>query len=226
MFINNFYADCARVYKSTQGNRVLKAVKLLFVPSLHITFVYRLGHSFSKVWPPFNWLLMILYFPMQVIVKILYNTSIPAKTSIGPGFIILHPGAIYVHPQVVIEANVTINSQVIIGAIRLGDTRYPVICNDCSIGCGAKVLGPVRVNHHTAVGANAVVLSDTPSFSVVGGIPAKVLKVTRQRSRSNRSGSGGSGSREGGSGNRRPRRREDQSNVRIHSDRRKGIIHV
>jgi serine O-acetyltransferase len=44
------------------------------------------------------------------------------------------------------------------------------------IGCGVCILGNVRVGHDSIVGANAVVLADVPPWSVVGGIPARVLK--------------------------------------------------
>lgn len=211
MFITDFYADIRRVYTSTQGNKLLKFFKIWFAPTLHITFVYRLGHSFSKLWPPFSWLLLILYLPLMVFIRLLYNTTLPARAKIGPGFIILHPGAIFIHPGAVIDKEVTIGAQVIIGAARLSDQKYPYVGNNVFIGAGAKLLGPIRVNHHTTVGANTVVLKDTPASSVIVGNPGKVIKVHKPHKRRGRP-------------NRRPQQRN--SNVRIHSDKRSGIIHV
>lgn len=211
MFIKNFFADFRRIYKSTQGNKVLKFFRIWFVPSLHITFVYRLGHSFAKLWPPFSWLLLIIYLPAALIIRLMYNTTLPVKAKIGPGFIILHPGAIFIHPGVVIERDVTIGAQVIIGAVRLSDEKYPYLCNNVLVGAGAKILGPIRVNHHTTVGANTVVLKDTPASSVVVGNPGRVIKLNKPQRRSGRT-------------QRRPQNRN--SNVRIHSDKRSGIIHV
>jgi serine O-acetyltransferase len=58
------------------------------------------------------------------------------------------------------------------------DNGYPVIEHDVEIGCGARVLGPVRVGARAVIGANAVVLSDVPPDSVAVGAPARI--VSRQ----------------------------------------------
>jgi serine O-acetyltransferase len=52
-----------------------------------------------------------------------------------------------------------------------------VIEDDVMIGVGAKVLGPVRVGRGAVIGANAVVLHDVPPGAVVGGIPARILRM-------------------------------------------------
>ena len=51
----------------------------------------------------------------------------------------------------------------------------PVIGDRVEIGAGAKVLGAIRVGSDAVVGANAVVVRDVESGSVVGGVPARVL---------------------------------------------------
>jgi len=52
---------------------------------------------------------------------------------------------------------------------------YPVLEDDVEVGCGARILGPVRIGARSFIGANAVVLSDVPPDSVVVGIPARVV---------------------------------------------------
>ena len=56
------------------------------------------------------------------------------------------------------------------GPVRLGD--------GCWIGIGAVILPNVRIGNNAVVAANAVVTRDVPPRSVVGGIPARVLKTT------------------------------------------------
>jgi serine O-acetyltransferase len=56
------------------------------------------------------------------------------------------------------------------------DTGYPVIEDDVEVGCGARILGPVRIGARSVIGANAVVLTDVPPDSVAVGVPAKVVR--------------------------------------------------
>ena len=62
------------------------------------------------------------------------------------------------------------------------DNGCPVIEEDVVIGCGARILGPVRIGRGAFIGANAVVLSDVPPGAIATGIPAKVHgSPTRER---------------------------------------------
>ena len=51
-----------------------------------------------------------------------------------------------------------------------------VIGKDVWIGAGAVILRGVKVGNGAVVGANAVVTKDVDSFSIVGGVPAKLIK--------------------------------------------------
>ena len=51
--------------------------------------------------------------------------------------------------------------------------RHPTIGDRVTIGAGAKVLGPVVIGADSAIGANAVVVNDHPTDSIITGIPAK-----------------------------------------------------
>jgi serine O-acetyltransferase len=55
-----------------------------------------------------------------------------------------------------------------------------VIEDDVVIGCGARVLGPIRIGRGAFIGANSVVLSDVPPGAVVSGIPAKIHRRGEQ----------------------------------------------
>ena len=55
-------------------------------------------------------------------------------------------------------------------------TRPVVISDDVWIGANAVILPGVTIGQHAVVAAGAVVTKDVPPYSVVGGVPATVLK--------------------------------------------------
>ncbi|MDE7086145.1 MAG: acyltransferase [Prevotella sp.] len=56
-------------------------------------------------------------------------------------------------------------------------TKPVIIGDDVWIGANAVVLPGVTIGRHCVVAAGAVVTKDVPDHSVVGGIPAKILKT-------------------------------------------------
>lgn len=50
------------------------------------------------------------------------------------------------------------------------------IDDDCWIGYGSKIMSGVRVGKGAIVAAGSVVTKDVPAYSIVGGIPAKVIR--------------------------------------------------
>ncbi len=74
-----------------------------------------------------------------------------------------------------IGENCWINQQVTIG---YSDTVHcPYIGNNVQIKAGAKIIGNVRIGNDVIIGANAVVVKDVPSHSIVVGVPAKIIKA-------------------------------------------------
>lgn len=50
-----------------------------------------------------------------------------------------------------------------------------VIENDVEIGANSVIIGDVTIGHNSIVGAMSLVKKDIPPFSVVAGVPAKML---------------------------------------------------
>ncbi|MEI6195960.1 MAG: CatB-related O-acetyltransferase [Verrucomicrobiota bacterium] len=57
-----------------------------------------------------------------------------------------------------------------------GDTKLEV-ADDVWIGHGAVLLAPLRVGRGAIVAAGSVVTKDVPDYSIVGGNPARVIKM-------------------------------------------------
>ena len=55
-------------------------------------------------------------------------------------------------------------------------TQPVVIGDDVWIGANAVILSGVTIGHHVVVAAGAVVTKDVPDNTLVGGVPAKVIK--------------------------------------------------
>lgn len=91
---------------------------------------------------------------------------------IGGGLFIQHGFATFIAAESIGE-NCWINQQVTIGF--RDNTTAPVIGNNVTITCGAKVLGPITIGDNSIIGANAVVIKDVEPGAVMGGVPAHRL---------------------------------------------------
>ena len=74
--------------------------------------------------------------------------------------------------------DVQIRHNVTFGLATHGDPihQLPILGDRVIVGAGAAILGPVRIGHDSIVGANAVVTKDVPPYSLVAGIPARVIR--------------------------------------------------
>lgn len=98
--------------------------------------------------------------------------------TIGPGFRLYHIGD-YTHvgPNVSIGKNCTMVAGVVFGNKTEREDNCSVFVGDnVYFGIGVKVIGPVRIGDNVTIGANAVITKDIPENTVVGGVPAKVIK--------------------------------------------------
>jgi acetyltransferase-like isoleucine patch superfamily enzyme len=66
----------------------------------------------------------------------------------------------------------------VLAPMHTGLVTAPVVIEDeVWIGEGAVILKGVTVGRRSVIGANSVVTRDVPPYTVVGGVPAKVLKT-------------------------------------------------
>lgn len=94
----------------------------------------------------------------------------------GPGLSIAHYGTIVVNPAARVGANCRIHVDVNIGTAAGETLAAPSIGDNCYIGPGAKLFGPIEIGPNTAIGANAVVDKSYPAGNVtLGGVPARPI---------------------------------------------------
>ncbi len=104
----------------------------------------------------------------------LYGIEIGKDVKLGHGLYCVHTVGIVIGGDAQIGDRVKLMGSNTIGTAK--DNGYPIIEDDVVIGCGARVLGPVRVGAGSVIGANAVVLTDIPPGSIAVGIPATVRR--------------------------------------------------
>lgn len=135
---------------------------------LHAIWVHRLTH---RMWRNEN-----LRFPARALSQLartLTGVEIHPAATIGRRFFIDHGMGIVIGSTAEIGDDVMLYQGVTLGGRSLERVkRHPTIGDRVTIGAGAKVLGPITIGAGSAVGANAVVVKDTPPDSIVTGIPA------------------------------------------------------
>jgi serine O-acetyltransferase len=135
-----------------------------------------------------NWRMSVrpklLRFPLTLIYRFLVRwvewtcgISLPYTVKLGRRVRLWHHGGMILHAESIGD-DVQIRQNTTFGIARTKDLhQIPTIGDRCDIGCGACILGKITVGHDSLVGANAVVLSDIPPYSVAVGLPAKVIKT-------------------------------------------------
>lgn len=98
----------------------------------------------------------------------------------GPGLHLVHRGfrrlgeSDYMH----IGHHCTCLPNVLFGKKTPGvEEKFFWIGDNCYIGTGATILGPIRIGDNVTIAAGAVVVKDVPDNAVVAGVPAKVVKI-------------------------------------------------
>lgn len=95
----------------------------------------------------------------------------------GKGLSLPHPEVIGINAGAKVGENCRIQRMVGIGP-SFGTTKCPKIGNNVYIGPGARLYGDIEIADNCWIGANAVVnKSFLEPYSVIAGVPAKVVKI-------------------------------------------------
>jgi serine O-acetyltransferase len=111
----------------------------------------------------------------------LFGIEIAVRCPIGRGLFFPHTqgtviGAWCIGDNAIIFQGVTIGAREVDFSYQ--ESSRPTICDNVTIGSGAKVLGGVNLGFGCSIGANAVVLTHVGPELLAVGIPAKTIKKT------------------------------------------------
>jgi len=118
-------------------------------------------------------------FIIEYIIRVIYASDISCRAKVGGGFMIMHGHDIVIGADVVIGCNCKIFNGVSLGNKDTARSSYgnqPVIGDNVLLSTGSKIFGPIKIGDNVVVGANSVVIKDFPSNTVIGGVPAKIIR--------------------------------------------------
>jgi serine O-acetyltransferase len=142
--------------------------KYFYYPDVRVIVLFRLSQwCFQHHLKPIAYILTNLN-------DFFHGVWIGPKVVAGKGFFLGHPRGIVISPDTVIGQYCTIINQVTIGGPSV------VIEDFVEVGAGAKIISTpqrsITIGTHSIIGAGAVVTKSVPPYSVLAGVPAKIIK--------------------------------------------------
>lgn len=111
---------------------------------------------------------------LRLATTVLYGIEIGKDVELGDGVNFAHTLGTVIGGTSKIGNRVKFMGNNTVGTAK--DNGCPVIEDDVVVGCGARILGPIRIGKGAFIGANAVVLTDVPAGAIASGIPARIHK--------------------------------------------------
>ncbi|RMG03078.1 MAG: cysteine--tRNA ligase [Nitrospirae bacterium] len=144
---------------------------VLSYSGFHAIFFHRISHRLL------NWGVPVIPRLLSQIVRFFTGIEIHPGAKIGPGFFIDHGMGVVIGETTEIGENCLLYQGVTLGGTgKEKGKRHPTLGNNVVVGAGAKVLGAIRIGNYVKIGANAVVLKPVPDYSIVVGVPGRVIK--------------------------------------------------
>lgn len=110
-----------------------------------------------------------------VLVEWIMGIELGYRNAVGKRLRLYHGAGLVVHPWAVIGDDVILRHGVTIGFRKSTDRRVPELGDRVEVGCGASILGPIRIGNDARIGAGAVVMKDVPAGATVAGNPARIV---------------------------------------------------
>lgn len=168
--LKELYEDAKNIQKKDPAAKNIWYVILLY-QGFHILIFYRFGHFLYKH------RLFFLARLVSQIARFFTGIEIHPGAKIGKRLFIDHGMGIVIGETTTIGDDCTIYHGVTLGGTGKDKyKRHPDIRNNVMVGCGAKILGPIKIGDNVKIGANAVVTKPIEDNFTVVGIPRKGCK--------------------------------------------------
>ena len=155
---------------------------ILAYPGVKAVFFHFIAH---KLWE------LKIYLIARIISqfsRFLTGIEIHPAAKIGKNLFIDHGMGVVIGETSEISDNVTIYHGVTLGGISPAENskeqvnvkRHPTIKDNCIIGSGAQILGPVVLEKNARIGANTVILKNVPENGIMVGNPARNINKNQK----------------------------------------------
>jgi serine O-acetyltransferase len=149
---------------------------LLCYPGVHALAFHRLGH---RLWRR-GWLSTARF--VSHVGRFVTGIEIHPGARLGRGLFMDHGMGIVIGETAEIGDNVSLLQGVTLGGTSTRrEKRHPTLCDNVTVGAGAKIIGAITVGENSRVGAGSVVVRDVPPNAVVVGVPGRVTYKDGQR---------------------------------------------
>ena len=147
-------------------------------PGLHALLIHRLAH---RLWCG-HWRYLARW--LSFVARALTQIDIHPGATIGRRLFIDHGCGVVIGETAEIGDDVTLYHGVTLGGVSAsGGKRHPTLADGVLVGAGAKILGPITIGENARIGANSVVMENTPAGATVVGIPGKIVRGLETRRR-------------------------------------------
>ncbi len=148
---------------------------LLCYPGLHALAMHRIAH---RLW---RWNVPLLPRLVSHVGRFLTGIEIHPGATIGRRVFIDHGMGVVIGETAEVGDDCLIYQGVTLGGTSLSHgKRHPTLEPHVVVGSGAKVLGNIRLGHHSRVGSGSVVIKSAPPHSTIVGVPGHVLEELRE----------------------------------------------
>ena len=149
---------------------------LLCYPGVHALALHRLGNRFWRA----GWLSTARF--VSHVSRFLTGIEIHPAARLGRGLFIDHGMGIVIGETAEVGENVSLLQGVTLGGTSTRrEKRHPTLCDNVTVGSGAKIIGAITIGENSRVGAGSVVVRDVPPNAVVVGVPGRVTYKDGQR---------------------------------------------
>ena len=167
--LKQLYEDAKNIQQKDPAAKNIWYVILLY-QGFHVLLFYRFGHFL------YRHKLLFLARLVSQIGRWVTGIEIHPGAKIGRRLFIDHGMGIVIGETASIGNDCTIYHGVTLGGTgKDKQKRHPDLGNDVMVGCGAKILGPIKIGNHVKIGANAVVTKPVEDNTTVIGVPGRCI---------------------------------------------------